>query len=68
MNNEYACPICKSHNINIVGNNKFGYGLVKLDLKTKSVIENPNPEYIAFNIYICRDCKHVELKNIPLNQ
>lgn len=68
MHDNFECPICKSHNCITVGNDKIGYGLVKLDLVKKIAIENPNPEFIAFNIYICNDCKHVELKNIPMNK
>lgn len=67
MHDNFECPICKSHKWNIIGNDKFGYGLVKLDLKTKTVVEKPYPEFIAFNVYICSNCKHVEFKNIPLN-
>jgi len=68
VSEQFTCPICKSHNCTQVGNDKVGYGLVQLDLVTKKVIGNPNPEYLAFNIYICSDCKHVDFKIIPLKK
>ena len=42
--------------------------LVKLDLLNKKVVENPNPEFLPFVVYLCNDCKHIELRNITLNK
>ena len=62
------CPICKAHNFTIVGNDKVGYGLVRINLANKQIVANPNPEYIAFNVYICNNCKHIELRAVPTNK
>lgn len=67
-NNVNECPICKSHSLTQIGNEKIGYGLVKLDMVNKKVIENPDPEFLPFVVYICNDCKHIELRNIPLDK
>jgi len=67
-NSVNECPICKSHNFTIIGNENIGYGLVKLDLLNKKVVENPNPEFLPFVVYLCNDCKHIELRNITLNK
>ena len=41
MNNSVnECPICKSHNFTIIGNENIGYGLVKLDLLNKGNLKN----------------------------
>lgn len=62
------CPICKSRSLVQIGNDKVGYGLVRLDLDTKTVEDDSKKEYLPFNVYICQDCGHVELKNVPLNK
>ncbi len=69
MNNSVnECPICKSHSITKIGNENTGYGLVKLDLLNKKVVENPNKEFLPFVVYLCNDCKHIELRNITLDK